>query len=137
MRIICKTACVSAICVLLFSRAVFGVPFLVSDPYPAKSDRPVKFLVTINGRTEVTEPTRNSDGTVYLKYDLANCEDGSFTAVVKAVDAKGGESPSATLSFRKSGMTAEIFAVPQAREKIPPSRQYQGHLRFLQRPVGS
>lgn len=128
-----KTTCLCIVFLLLFGGTGFGVPYLVSDPYPNRSDKPVKFIVTINGNSETTAAAKNPDGSVYLKYDLANCEDGAFTASVKAVDAKGVESQSASLSFKKSGPTVEVITIPQSKEKIPPSRQYNGHLKFAER----
>jgi hypothetical protein len=105
------------------SSVAFGAPFLVSDPYPAKGKKPEKFLVTIGEKTSVSIPVKNSDGSLYLKYDLGSLPDGVYTVSVRAVDAKGIESLPGACSFKKTGPDAEIFTPPEQKEKKPPSRR--------------
>lgn len=109
------------------SSYAFGAPFLVSDPYPKKDAKLSKFLVTINGKTSESTPAKNADGTLYLKYDLGSLPDGTFTASIKAVDSKGKESSPATYSFKKTGTKVEPYNPPVPKQKISPSRSYQGH----------
>jgi hypothetical protein len=104
----------------------FGAPFLVSDPYPKKDTKLTKFLVTINGKTVASDPARNADGTLYLKYDLGALPDGTYTATIKAVDTKSKESSPTTYSFKKTGAKVEPYTPPAAKQKIPPSRNYPG-----------
>lgn len=94
---------------LLISTIAFGEPFLVSDPYPDKGNKPAKFLITINGETHESMPMNTPEGSVYLKYDLVNLSDGTYTAAAKAVDAKGVESSAVTYSFTKTGTKVEPY----------------------------
>jgi hypothetical protein len=115
---------------LTISKIAFGAPFLGCDPYPVKGPQPVKFLVTINGKTYESVPAKTFEGSVYLKYDIGDLPDGVYTATAVAVDAKGEESSSATYSFKKVGSAVEPYSPPVVKQKIPPSRQYQGHIKM-------
>jgi hypothetical protein len=106
---------------LTISRIAFGAPFLVSDPYRSKESKPTKFLVTINGKTSESMPVKNSEGFVYMKCDLGNLPDGTYTAVIRAVDAKGKESSPASYSFKKTGTKVEPYTPPVPKQKIAPS----------------
>lgn len=110
------------------STIALGAPFLVSDAYGTKNGRPVKFLVTVNGKTTESAPAKNTDGSVYLKFDLAGLPDGTYTASVRAVDHKGVESAPATYSFKKTGAEAVPYAPPAPKQKIGPSHSYRGHI---------
>lgn len=123
-----KSIFLIAAALMLISPCAFGTPFLVSDPYPADDKRVTKFLVTIDGTTRESAPAKNADGTLYLKYDLGDLPDGTYTLIVKAVNAKGQESSPATYSFKKMGGTVEPYTPPVPKRKIPPSRSYPGHL---------
>lgn len=109
------------------STCAFCAPYLVSDPYPKKETRLIKFLVTIQGKTSESVPAKNSEGAFYLKYDLGNLPDGAYTVTIKAVDSKGKESSPATYSFKKTGTKVEPYTPPVPKQKISPSRSYQGH----------
>lgn len=109
------------------STFAFGAPFLVSDPYPKKDTKLTKFLVTINGKTTDSAPAKNADGTLYLKFDLGSLSDGTYTATIKAVDAKGKESSPSTYSFKKTGAKVEPFTPPVPKQKISPTRSFPGH----------
>jgi hypothetical protein len=111
---------------LIVSTFAFGAPFLVSDPYPKKDTKLTKFLVTINGKTSESDPAKNADGTLFLKYDLGGLPDGTYTATIKAVDTKGKESSPATYSFKKTGGKVEPYTPPVQKQKIAPSRNYPG-----------
>ena len=102
---------------------------VVSDPYKNKDERPIKFVVTIDSKITESIPARNTDGSVYLKFDLGGLPDGIYTASVKAVNRKGVESTPATYSFKKDGTEVVPFAPSPPRHKIGPSRTYQGHLK--------
>lgn len=102
--------------------AAAAAPFLVADPYPAKGERPVKFLVTIGGKTTVSTPAKNADGSVYLKYDLGALPDGTYTVSVKAVGRKGIESPPGFCSFRKTGSSVEFLPSPKPKSVLPPPK---------------
>jgi hypothetical protein len=112
---------------IVVSTGAYGAPFLVSDPYPRQDKGLTKFLVTINGETTESAPSKNTDGTLYLKYDLGNLPDGTYTATIKAVNAKGQESSPATYSFKKTGGKVEPYTPPVQKQKIQPSRSYPGH----------
>jgi hypothetical protein len=75
----------------------FGSPFLVSDPYPAGQNQfvtPVSFIVKgLSANPATSQAQINQDGTVQLHYDLATLGNGSYTAVVDAVNTFGGVSP--------------------------------------------
>ena len=114
--------------VVFISTWAFGSPFLVSDPYPKQDKGLTKFFVTINGKTTESIPAINAGGTLYLKYDLGNLPDGTYTATIKAVNAKGQESFPGTYSFKKTGDKIEPYTQPVPKQKIPPSRSYPGHL---------
>jgi hypothetical protein len=111
---------------LIVSTFAFGAPFLVSDPYPKKDTKLIKFLVTINGKTTESAPAKNADGTLYLKYDLGGLPGGTYTATIKAVDTKGKESSPASYSFKKTGAKVESYTPPVPKQKIAPSRSYPG-----------
>jgi hypothetical protein len=120
-------------CFLLFvflsvSTIAFGEPFLVSDPYPGKDIKPVKFLITIDGKTLTSMPVKNPDGSIYFKYDLGNLSDGTYTVAVRAVDTEGVESPSTTYSFKKTGSRVEPYTPPAPKQKRAPSKEYQGYI---------
>jgi hypothetical protein len=120
-------------CFLLFvflsvSTITFAEPFLVSDPYPIKGAKPIKFLITIDGKTSTSMPVKNSEGSVYFKYDLGSLSDGTYTVAVKAVGAKGVESPSTTYSFKKIGSKVEPYTPPVPKQKIAPSRESPGYI---------
>jgi len=112
---------------LIVSTLAFGAPFLVSDPYPKKDTKLTKFLVIINGKTSESDPAKNADGTLFLKYDLGGLPDGTYTATIKAVDTKGKESSPATYSFKKTGAKVEPYNPPVPKQKIAPSRSFPGH----------
>ena len=112
---------------MVMSTFAFGAPFLVSDPYPKKDANLIKFLVTINGETTESVPEKNADGSLYLKYDLEGLREGTYTATIKAVDAKGKESSPATYSFKKTGAKVEPYTPPVPKQKIAPSRNFPGH----------
>ena len=114
--------CFLALIFLATSTIALGAPFVVSDPYPAKGAKPVKFLVTIDGKTFVSKPAKNSDGSVYLKHDLGDLPDGTYTASVEAVDAKGIKSPPSACHFKKTGSKVELFTPEVPKEKRPPTR---------------
>jgi hypothetical protein len=111
---------------IVVSTFAFGAPFLVSDPYPKKDTKLIKFLVTINGKTTESAPAKNADGTLYLKYDLGGLPGGTYTATIKAVDTKGKESSPASYSFKKTGAKVESYTPPVPKQKIAPSRSYPG-----------
>ena len=109
------------------STIALGAPFLVSDPYPAKDSKLSKFVVTVDGRTSDSPPAKNPDGSLYLKYDLGDLQDGAYTITIKAVDTDGKESSQAAYSFKKTGPKVEPYTPPEPKRKIPPSRTYPGH----------
>ena len=83
-------------------------PFLVCDFYPAGLDqftRPVSFILTgLSPNPLTTSATVNSDGTVQLRFDLANQANGTYTVTAAAVNVLGGVSPaSGPFLFRKRG----------------------------------
>ena len=119
-------------CILLMltgATAVQGAPFLTCDSYPAGKNQPKKFLITIGGKTVESTPAKNADGSVYLSHDLADLPDGTYSASVKAVNAKGEESPPVTFGFQKTGSTAFPYTPPQPRGLLPPSRSYDGYIK--------
>ena len=75
-------------------------------------------------------PVKTSEGAVYLKYDIGDLPDGTYTATARAVDVKGEESSPATFSFIKIGSEVEPYTPLVPKQKIPPSRQYQGHIKM-------
>ena len=111
---------------LIVSTFAFGAPFLVSDPYPPKESKLSKFLVTIDGKTSESSPAKNSDGALYLKYDLGNFQTELTQLTIKAVDTKGKESSPATYSFKKTGAKVEPYTPPVPKQKIAPSRSFPG-----------
>jgi predicted phage tail protein len=113
---------------MMASTCAFCAPYLVSDPYPKKETKLKKFLITIQGKTSESAPVKNSEGAFYLKYDLGNLPDGTYTATIKAVDSKGKESSPATYSFKKTGTKVEPYTPPVPKQKIPPSRSYPGQM---------
>jgi hypothetical protein len=123
-----KSIFLVAAAVVLISTWALGSPFLVSDPYPKDDKGLTKFLVTIDGRTAESIPAKNAAGTLYLKYDLGDLPDGTYTATIKAVNAKGQESFPATYSFKKTGSKVEPYTPPVPKQKIAPTRSYPGHL---------
>ena len=102
--------------ILMGSTAAFGAPFLVADPYPAKGG-PAKFLVTINGKTYTSLPVKNSDGSLYLKYDLGGLPDGTYQVSVKAVDRKGFESAPGVCQLRKVDNKVDLITPPEGQER--------------------
>ncbi|OPY81071.1 MAG: hypothetical protein A4E65_01240 [Syntrophorhabdus sp. PtaU1.Bin153] len=119
--------CFLVLMFLAVSTFAFGGPFLVCDPYPKKS-KVKKFLVTVNGKTVESMPAKKPDGSTYLKYDLGNFPDGTYTASVKAVNTKGVVSSPSAYSFKKSGTKVEPYTPPAPKQKRPPSRYFQGHI---------
>jgi hypothetical protein len=117
--------CLLALIIFTASNVASGAPFLTADPYPAKGAKPVKFLVTIGGKTVVSVPAKNPDGSVYLKYDLGGLPDGTYAVSVKAVDAKGVESPPGVCSFRKTGSNIVFLASPEPKD-TPPAPKGKG-----------
>ena len=122
--------CLFILALLIISSMAFGAPFLACDPYPVKGPQPIKFLITINGKTYESMPVKTSEGAVYLKYDIGDLPDGTYTATARAVDVKGEESSPATFSFIKIGSEVEPYTPLVPKQKIPPSRQYQGHIKM-------
>ena len=108
--------CAAILIILSASTAAFGAPFLVADPYPPGGEMPVKFLVTIDGRTTESVALRNTDGSVYLKFDLGDLPEGTHAVSVKAVDAQGNESPPGVCSVRKTGPKVEILNSPGSKD---------------------
>jgi hypothetical protein len=128
MKIVCF--CFLVFVSLTIWRIAFGAPFLVCEPHPNTDVKPIKYLVTIDGNTSESIAVKNPDGSVFLQYDLGSFSDGIYTVKVRAVDAKGNESPTATVSFKKTGSEAELYTPPVPKQKIPPSRQYNGHIKM-------
>ena len=127
-----KTMCIYALVFvfLLTGKIACGAPFLVCDPYPTKGPQPAKFRITINGKVYESSLMRNPNGSVYLRYDIGNLPDGTYTASAIAVDSEGAESLPATCSFKKIGSEAEPYTPPVPKEKIRPSQSFQGHIRL-------
>ena len=111
----------------VISTYAFSAPFLVSDPYLPKESKLSKFVVTIDGKTSDSTPAKNPDGSLYLKHDLGDLQDGTYTITIKAVDTDGKESSPVTYSFKKTGSQVEPYTPPEPKRKIPPSRSYPGH----------
>jgi hypothetical protein len=114
---------------LLISRIALGTPFLVIEETPGQSFKPIKFVVTIDSKTSEFKAFKNSEGFIYLQYDLGNLSDGIYTAIIEGVDGKGVKLSVATYSFKKSSLGVESYTPPVPKQKIPPSRGYQGHIR--------
>ena len=106
---------------LLFaSRAAYGAPFLVCDPYPVQADaslNPVNFVITGIGTSPVgSQAFTQADGTVILHYDLANIPNGKYTVTVDAVNVFGGDSgPTSPFSFTRGAPS------PPSNLRISPS----------------
>ena len=129
------------------ANAAFGAPFLVSDPYPANIDKPVRFLVTIDKKTDPSTPVEKTDGSVYLKYDLGNLPDGAYAVSVEAVDGNGMKSVPIACSIKKTGAVAEFSSPPAPKVPLPaemkrrsaeyPGRQQVGQCtKFLDKTAG-
>jgi predicted phage tail protein len=116
--------CLFILALLIISSVAFGAPFLACDPYPVKGPQPTKFLITISGKTYESMPVTTPEGSVYLKYDIGDLPDGTYTATAIAVDSKGNESSPVTYSFKKTGSEVVPYTPPAPKQKIPPSRQY-------------
>ena len=119
---------ISVLAVLLVAAPalLMAQPFLVSDPYPAKEVQPTKFVVTIGGKSVDVVPQKNTDGSSFLKYDLAQLPDGLHTVKVKAVNsALKQESPEMSLSLQKTG--SNVTRAKDESEKIAPSRTFPGY----------
>ncbi len=77
-----------------------AAPFLVCDPYPSSGPQPTEFLVTVGTAAPVTVPaTRQTDGSVILKRDVAGIGTGAKTVTAKAKNAWGESAASAPFSF--------------------------------------
>jgi hypothetical protein len=107
--------------VILLAASVqaLAAPFLVADPYPAGLDQftmPVSFILKgLSANPLSVAATTNQDGTIQLRYDLAQQPHGSFTVIVDAVNVFGGVSPdSAPFTF-----TSGVPAVPTSLRIVP------------------
>jgi len=77
-----------------------AAPFLLCDPYPSSGPQPVEFLVTVGTAPPVVVPaTRQTDGSVILKWDIAGIGTGAKTVTAKARNAWGESAASAPFSF--------------------------------------
>lgn len=114
--------------ILLMGEIASAEPFLVITQAPRENFKTAKFIITIDGKTSEAMPFKTSEEP-YIRYDLAGFADGTYTAIIKAVDAAGTESAPFTLSFKKTGLKVEASDPPDSKPRIPPSRTYQGHLR--------
>lgn len=111
---------------LIYPVIAAASPFLVSDPYGPGSFQPTAFQVTVNGMTERVPPSRHPDGGVYLHYDMKDLCDGEHHLKVKAVD-ETRKTESAEVEYRVK-KTGDLWSpVAKEKEKMPPSRSYQGH----------
>jgi hypothetical protein len=119
---------------LAISSTAFGAPFLVCEPYPVGGPQPTKFLITINGKTYESTPARTSEGSVYLKYDIGDFPDGIYTGTAIAVGEKGAKYSTVTYSFKKTGLKVEPYTPPVPKQKTPPSRYYEGHIKMEGEP---
>jgi len=126
-----------ALIILAISNTVLGAPFLTSEPYRAKTDKPVKFLVTIGGKTVVSMPVKKADGSVYLKYDLGSLPDGTYAVSVKAVDKKGMESAPSVCSITKTGFKGEISGSPASKNSPPAQTKKAGSDRAVRQDAGA
>lgn len=78
--------------------AVQAAPFLVCDPYPADKPQPDVFLVTVGTAPPISVPaSKDANGSVALKWDLASIGTGAKTVTVKAKSAWGSQ-PTVSLS---------------------------------------
>jgi hypothetical protein len=119
---------------LAISSIAFGAPFLVCEPYPVGGPQPTKFLITINDKAYESAPVKTSDGSVYLKYDIGDLPDGIYTGSAIAVGEKEAKYSTVTYSFKKTGLRVEPYTPPVPKQKIPPSRYYQGHIKMEGEP---
>jgi hypothetical protein len=100
--------------VLLLTASVkaFAAPFLVADPYPAGLDQftmPVSFILKgLSANPLSVAATINQDGTIQLRYDLAQQPHGSFTVIADAVNVFGGVSPDSAPFTFTSGVPAVL-----------------------------
>jgi hypothetical protein len=115
---------------LAISSIAFGAPFLVCEPYPVGGPQPTKFLITINGKTYESMPAKTPEGSVYLKYDIGDFPDGTYTGTAIAVGEKGAKYSTVTYSFKKTGLKVEPYTPPVPKQKIPPSKYYEGHIKM-------
>lgn len=77
-----------------------AAPFLVCDPYPPDKAQPDTFLVVVGTAAPVASPVaKNPDGSVALKYDLANIGAGPKTIRVRAKNAWGESGDSLPFTF--------------------------------------
>lgn len=84
----------------LITHTAQSSPFLVCDPYPATSPQPDAFLVTVGTAAPVTVPaTKETDGGVILKWDLAGIGEGAKTVKVRAKSAWGESADSLPFAF--------------------------------------
>ncbi len=77
-----------------------AAPFLVCDPYPATDPQPSSFLVTVGTAAPVEVPaTKNPDGSVILKWDLATVGTGAKVVKARAKSVWGESVDTAPFSF--------------------------------------
>jgi hypothetical protein len=77
-----------------------AAPFLVCDPYPADKPQPDVFLVTVGTAPPISVPaSKDANGSVALKWDLASIGTGAKTVTVKAKSAWGESADSTPFSF--------------------------------------
>ena len=111
----------------------FGEPFLVCDPYPKSSPQPTKFSISIGEQTFPALAEKLADGSVRLKYDLANLPEGEHTLEIRAVNESGnGQSEPASISLLKKNGKVVVLPAPAKKtekEKISPTRTIPGLLR--------
>lgn len=80
---------------------VVASPFLISDPYPATSQQPTEFVVTISGiANPIVSPAVDVTGGKALKLDLGPLNlSGAKTVTAKARNAWGVSADSNPLDF--------------------------------------
>ncbi|MGB4945897.1 MAG: hypothetical protein WBQ05_01660 [Candidatus Competibacter denitrificans] len=84
----------------LITHTAQSSPFLVCDPYPPDKAQPDTFLVVVGTAAPVASPAaKNPDGSVALKYDLANIGAGPKTIRVRAKNAWGESGDSLPFTF--------------------------------------
>jgi len=88
---------VGTIMLMLVSIRAADGPWLVCDPVTDATH----YEVTINGQVETVPAFGRLDGTVMLKYNLGDLEDGPHIASVKAINL-WGMSGAATKDFIKA-----------------------------------
>jgi hypothetical protein len=122
------------LCYFFIAIVCFSEPFLVSDSY-LKDEQPTEFQI-VSKSINITVPAeKHPNGTVKLRFDLADIPDGEHVFEIIAIDKiRGKKSEPTVMKLLKKGKEVTILPLPSpviepANKQRAPSRAIPGSIK--------